>query len=104
MGQAASGLILPRLPGGFLPTPCNTDKRKVLVLLTNGVNDAYDDNTYPGKYRHGRITYRRDYGSQYTGYGRAGTGTAAPVGTPRRAICQIGGSRVSRATARTAMY
>lgn len=29
------------------------------------------------KYRHGRTTYRRDYGSQYTGYGRAGTGTAA---------------------------
>ena len=31
--------------------------------------------------------------------------TGAPVqARPRRAICQIGGSRVSRATARTAMY
>ncbi len=51
-------------------------RQKVLVLLTDGVNDAYDNgNTYPGNYRHNRRNVRTDYGSQYTGYGRAGSGT-----------------------------
>lgn len=49
-------------------------RKKVLVLLTDGVNDAYDNSgTYPGNYR----KYRSDYGSQYTGYGRAGSGRIA---------------------------
>ncbi len=49
--------------------------KKVLVLLTDGINDAYDsERTYPGNYRHDGTTYRSDYGSQYTGYGRAGSG------------------------------
>ncbi len=53
-------------------------RQKVLVLLTDGINDAYDNgNTYPGNYRHNNQNVRTDYGSQYTGYGRAGTGTAA---------------------------
>lgn len=51
-------------------------RQKVLVLLTDGINDAYDNgNTYPGNYRHNRRNVRTDYGSQYTGYGRAGSGT-----------------------------
>ena len=53
-------------------------RRKVLVLLTDGINDAYDNgSTYPGNYRHNNQNVRTDYGSQYTGYGRAGSGTAA---------------------------
>ena len=52
--------------------------QKVLVLLTDGINDAYDNgNTYPGNYQHNKRNVRTDYGSQYTGYGRAGSGTAA---------------------------
>ena len=51
--------------------------QKVLVLLTDGINDAYDNgNTYPGNYNHNRQKIRTGYGSQYTGYGRAGSGTA----------------------------
>jgi hypothetical protein len=50
-------------------------KQKVLVLLTDGINDAYDSRqTYPGNYRHGSVS-RTEYSSQYTGYGRAGTGS-----------------------------
>jgi len=52
-------------------------RRKVLVVLTDGINDAYDNgNTYPGNYNHNGQKFRTDYGSQYTGYGRAGTGSA----------------------------
>ena len=54
--------------------PEGPPRQKVLVLLTDGVNDAYDNSrTYPGNYRHGSVN-RGDYGSQYTGYGRAGSG------------------------------
>ncbi len=50
-------------------------RQKVLVFLTDGVNDAYDNRgTYPGDYRHGSYS-RTQYTSQYTGYGRSGTGT-----------------------------
>ena len=50
-------------------------KQKVLVLLTDGLNDAYDSHqTYPGNYRHGSVS-RTEYSSQYTGYGRAGSGS-----------------------------
>ena len=50
-------------------------KQKVLVLLTDGVNDAYDSrHTYPGHYRRGSVS-RTEYSSQYTGYGRAGSGS-----------------------------
>ena len=49
------------------------ERQKVLVLLSDGINMAYDEgHTYPGKYRHGGITYGA-YASHYTGYGRAGT-------------------------------
>ena len=50
-------------------------KQKVLVLLTDGLNDAYDSRqTYPGNYRQGSVS-RTEYSSQYTGYGRAGSGS-----------------------------
>lgn len=50
-------------------------RQKVLVLLTDGLNDAYDNRkTYPGNYLHGSVS-RTEYSSQYTGYGRAGSGS-----------------------------
>ncbi len=50
-------------------------KQKVLVLLSDGINDAYDSQrTYPGNYRRGNVS-RTEYTSQYTGYGRAGSGS-----------------------------
>ena len=49
-------------------------RKKVVVLLTDGLNNAHDDpTTYPGNYWHGHYSNAR-YGSQYTGYGRAGSG------------------------------
>lgn len=49
--------------------------QKVLVLLSDGLNDAFDSTrTYPGNYTHVNVA-RTDYGSQYTGYGRAGSGS-----------------------------
>ncbi len=52
------------------------DRKKVLVVLTDGVNDAYDDKgNYPGDYRHNRHLYPGEYTSAYTGYGRAGSGS-----------------------------
>ncbi len=59
-----------------LPEEPEEPGKKVLVLLTDGVNDAYDSpSTYPGNYwQHGGFR-RVEYTSQYTGYGRAGNGT-----------------------------
>lgn len=52
-------------------------RKKVLVVLTDGVNDAYDNKgNYPGDYRHGRRFYPGEYTSAYTGYGRAGSGSS----------------------------
>ena len=49
-------------------------RKRVVVLLTDGLNNAHDDpTTYPGNYWHGHYSNAR-YGSQYTGYGRAGSG------------------------------
>ena len=55
-------------------------KTKALVLLTDGLNAAYDSReTWPGLYRHNRHWSRpeheAEYISEYTGYGRVGVGT-----------------------------
>lgn len=57
--------------------PEDTKRQKVLVLLSDGVNGAYDDvRTYPGRYqyrdRDGVLHREGYYTSYYTGYGRAG--------------------------------
>ena len=57
--------------------PEELDRKRVLVVLTDGRNDAIDDkNTYPGDYRRDGVHRReRDYyNSHYTGYGRVGPG------------------------------
>ena len=52
-----------------------TGRQKVLVVLSDGINMAYDDGgTYPGRVRHGGVNYG-EFTSHYTGYGRAGSGT-----------------------------
>ena len=55
----------------------NVGKRRALVLLTDGLNDAYDyHKTYPGNYRAGDFVRTSfNHVSEYTGYGRAGSGT-----------------------------
>ena len=53
------------------------DRRKVLVVLTDGWNAAIDANwTYPGGYRRDGVVRRKEdyYNSHYTGFGRAGSG------------------------------
>ena len=60
-----------------LPEEDGTDagRQKVLVLLSDGINMAYDEgHTYPGKYRHGGVSYG-EHTSHYTGYGRTGSGS-----------------------------
>ncbi len=55
------------------------DRKKVLVVLTDGFNGAIDANwTYPGGYRRDGVVRRHQdyYNSQYTGFGRAGSGRA----------------------------
>lgn len=51
-------------------------KKKVMVVLSDGLNDAWDSaGTYPGKfYRNGK-NYSYAHTSDYTGYGRVGNGT-----------------------------
>lgn len=52
------------------------DRKKVLVVLTDGVNGAVDSRkTYPGMYTNGKQVLQSEYISDYTGYGRAGSGT-----------------------------
>ena len=52
------------------------ERQRVLVLLTDGLNAAYDNpTTYPGRYQHNGTSYRTEFTSQYTGYGRRGSGT-----------------------------
>ena len=53
------------------------DRKKVLVVLTDGWNAAIDANhTYPGQYRRDGAVRRKEdyYNSHYTGFGRAGSG------------------------------
>lgn len=75
-------------------------KTKVLVLLTDGVNLAWDSSgTYPGRYRNRRRGVSIDaYTSEYTGYGRVGgTGTAAEghrTGTRMDGVTTDGAARV----------
>ena len=77
-----------------LPEEEETGTQKALVLLTDGLNMAWDhDRTYPGNYRHAGVSYG-EYTSDYTGYGRAGNGTIEEgyrVGT--RLTGQSGGAR-----------
>ena len=48
------------------------DGQKVLVLLSDGINMAYDDSrTYPGRFQAANVNYGA-FTSHYTGYGRAG--------------------------------
>ena len=50
---------------------------KVLVLLSDGINMAYDDGrTYPGRFQASNVNYG-EYTSHYTGYGRAGGGSGS---------------------------
>ena len=50
--------------------------RRVLVLLSDGLNNANDHlHTYPGQYRHNGVLLRGDYTTHYTGYGRVGVGS-----------------------------
>ena len=60
---------------GLLPGERDEPGRKrVLVLLTDGMNDAHDNpRSYPGIYHHGMVS-QVQYTSQYTGFGRAGSG------------------------------
>ena len=72
-------LLAPEWRGawGLLAQDDDPNKKRVLVLLTDGVNNAYDDpGTYPGHFRYRDRDRRTDYGSGYTGYGRSGTGAA----------------------------
>ena len=56
------------------------ETQKVLVLLTDGINMAYDDDrTYPGRYRHNGVV-QGVYTSHYTGYGRTGPGGSIEEG------------------------
>ena len=66
--------------------------RKVLVLLSDGVNDAYDNpRTFPGIY--GNWAGTTGYTSQYTGLGRAGSGRVVDGYIPDSPLTGFTGNR-----------
>ena len=60
---------------GLLDRGEEDGKRRAMVVLSDGVNDAWDSyRTYPGSFYHDGKNYSNGHTSDYTGYGRAGNG------------------------------
>jgi len=72
-------------------------RKRVIVLLTDGLNNAHDDGrTYPGNYDHGGV-FHREYSSHYTGYGRAGDGAVEEGYRPGSRLAGLAHDREDRA-------